>query len=61
MLEHEKAQSLASYAVGGSAIFSPYWMGLIHDATDLLQFLTVLAGFVIVVLRLKHDWKNRKE
>jgi hypothetical protein len=60
MKEQESVQSALSYAVGGGAIASPWWMDMLHQATDILQFMTVLTGFVIVILRLRHDWKKSR-
>jgi hypothetical protein len=51
----ENIESVKSYAIGiGSMTISQ----ALHNASDLLQFLTLCGGFVIVVLRIRYDWRR---
>lgn len=58
MLTQEHIDSVKSYAFGASAIALP---AIVTSITGWLQFITAVIGFVVIVHRAIHDYKDVKE
>lgn len=58
MITHEGVDSATSYCFGICAVSLP---ALIADLTGVLQFMTMIVGFVVICIRAYHDIKTLRK
>ena len=54
-MKQEQLESVTTYSIGGFAIALPQYLEIL---TGVLQFLTILGGFIVISIKLYFDIKK---
>ncbi len=56
----EKSHAALNYAIGTAGVTSPWWLEFLKISEFWMQYLTVVGGFVLIIVQLYRTMKKKK-